>query len=743
MNPIEVCLFKHCLIKHNNITLLSFSERQQSLFAYLLLNAGQPQSRQHLAFLFWPDSSDSQAKTNLRQLLHHLRRTWPDLNRHLHVSSRTVQWNPDIPWTLDTAQFQSALQQAHARTLFSERRDWLEEAVSYYQGDLLLTCYDDWILPFREQLRRQYITTLEMLVQGYESQGDYPAAIRWAEHFLQYDPLCEATYRILMRLHALTDHRASALRVYHTCETVLQRELAVEPSPATRDQYKHLLNITILAAQPAIETPTAHTSPLIGRTLEWTRLREVWDTVQQNQAQCILVQGEAGIGKTRLLEEFIQGVALQGAVTAQACSYAAQGQLVYAPITTWLRSETLRCRLSSLNEIWLTEVSRLLPELVITYPQLTPPLPFTESWQRQKFYEALARAFIHETDRRPLVLVLDDLQWSSEEMLEWLSYLLHFALDQPLLIISALRSGAVDALHPLQAWAAALRAEQRLTELRLHPLGKHDSALLANHIAGRTLPADQLAEVYRETEGNPFFIVESVRAAREQSGKAPTGRVESGNKGVASLPPRVQAVIESRLDQLSPAARDLMEYAAVIGREFSFEVLAQTSDRDEEAIVQSLDELWQRRIVREQGKTAYDFSHDKIREVAYHQISQARRRLLHRRVADALRAVTPGNHPGLSAQLAVHYAQAHMPEQAVDYYQQAAAEAQRVYAAAEVVKLLTQALVWLNMLPADEARDRQELSVRVALSAPLVALTGYNTPAVTAEYQQVLGPVIN
>jgi len=735
---IEIRLLENFFIQQDNTPLTSFSDRQQSLLAYLLLNAGQPQSRQQIAFLFWPASSDQQAKTNLRQLLHHLRQTWPDLEHYLQITARTIQWNPNSSFTLDTEQFQTLLQRAGDAVSLSERCHLLEEALSCYRGDLLPACYDDWIMPVRERLRRQFITAQAALIQTYEAQGEYQSAIRWAEQFLQDDPLHEETYRSLMRLYALTNNRASALRVYHTCQTVLQQELGVEPGPATREQYKRLLNITGPVEQPTIGLPTPHASLLIGRTHEWIILSQIWQTVQRGQAQVVLIHGEAGIGKTRLLEEFTKWATLQGAVIAQTRSYAAQGELVYAPVTAWLRSENLRRRLSSLDEVWLAEVSRLLPELLVEYPQLAPPQPFTESWQRQRFYEALARAIVSESDKRPLLLILDDLQWSGEGMLAWLSYLLQFASQQPLLIIGAIRSGTIDAMHPLQSWVAALRQEQRLTELRLHPLDKKDSASLANHIAGRELPAVQLVNLYRETEGNPFFIVETVRATLEQSGTATLGSVESRMVVAASLPPRVQAVIESRLNQLSSAAAHLAEYAAVIGREFSFDVLAQTSERDEEALVHSLDELWQRRIVREQGKTAYDFSHDKIREVVYNRISQARRRLLHRRVAEALLAVYSENQPGLSAQLAVHYEQAQMPQQAVTYYQQAAEDAQRVYANTEVVKLLTQALNLLKTLPASEDRDIQELSLRVALSAPMVALTGYNTPALMAEYEWVL-----
>lgn len=492
-------------------------------------------------------------------------------------------------------------------------------------------------------------------------------------------------------------------------------------------------------APPPAGLPAPHTPPLIGREQELGSLSRAWKTIRQGRPQAIIVHGEAGIGKTRLLEEFTKWVALQGAVTAHTRSYAAQGQLVYAPVTAWLRSENLRPRISSLEEVWITEVSRLLPELLAEHPQLAPPPPLTGGWQRERFYEALARAVVSDTDQRPLVLVIDDLQWSGGGVLEWLGYLLHFAGNMPLLLIGAVRSGTIDARHPLQTWMAALRQEVLLTELRLHPLSPQDAASLASRIMGKELPVDQSDDLYRETEGNPFFIVETVRAALEQAGGTPTGRVGRTDSIVAtSLPPRVQAVIESRLNQLSTDAGELAEYAAVVGREFTIEVLAQTRKRDEEAFVRSLDELWQRRIVREQGKTTYDFSHDKIREVVYNRISQARRQLLHRRVAEALLAVHPENTSGLSAQLAVHFEQAFMPGQAIACYQQAAEAAQQVYANAEVIRLLRKALDLLNALPAGEDRDIRELSLRVDLSAPLVALSGYNAPVVMDEYQRVL-----
>ena len=739
-NAIAIDLLGTFAVRSDDGTVLNgFSNRQQSLLAYLLLNQHVPQSRQQVAFLFWPESSDRQAKTNLRQLLYHLRQSWPAVDTYIQASVHTLQWNGSAPCAVDVFEFQARLERAAHAPSPAESCRLLEEAVAAYPGDLLPACYDDWIEPLRQELRGQFLIALEKLVADYEMQGSHAAAIRWAEQRLRHDPLHEESYSTLMRLHALLNNRATALRIYQRCVTILREELGVDPSPATREQYKRILNMTAPAVTQTAHAPvSAPTAPLFGRGREWAELHQVWQATQQGQAQIALVYGEAGIGKTRLLEEFARWAGLQGAQVAQTQSYAAQGQLTYAPVTAWLRSDAFFRKLSHLDDVWISEISRLLPELLTEHPTVSPPHPILESWQRERFYEGMARAFVGAADGQLCVLILDDLQWSGAGVLEWFSYLLHFAAQMPLLIVGAVRSGTIDAQHPLQGLVTIWRQEQVLTEIRLHPLGTEDSSRLANHITGSALTAEEVESLYRVTEGNPFFIVETVRAALEQSNQPDLADAHSESIAAVSLPPKVQAMIESRLNQLSTNARELAEYAAVTGREFSFEVLAQAKEQDEEALVHSLDELWQRQIVREQGAFTYDFSHDKIREVVYSRISQARRRLLHRRIAEALLRLQREDATDISAQLARHYEHAHLPEQAIAYYQKAAEVAQRVYANAEVIALLTRALDLLHTLPAGRQRNVQELSLRVALSAPLVALTGYNTPAVTSEYQQVL-----
>ena len=659
--------------------------RLQSLLAYLVLHRDAPQSRRHMAFLLWLDSTETQALTNLRNLLHLLRRALPDADRFLQVDAHTLQWRPDGPFALDVTEFESALARAGRAEQAGDNaalRTALEEAVDLYRGDLLPSCYDDWIRPERERLQQAFIKALEQLIHLLEEQRDYRTAIGHAQRLLRHDALHEAAYRRLMRLHALTGDRASALRAYHTCATVLQRELGMEPSPATREAYERLLQADGLPA-PAPTRPAelVAVSPLVGRDQEWTQLRRAWRAAAVGRTEAaggphfVLVTGESGIGKTRLAEELMQWAKRQGIATAAARCYAAEGELVYAPVAAWLRARPL----PRLAPVWRSEISRLLPELLVEQPDLPRPGPLTEAWQRQRFFEALARAILGGS--QPLLLLIDALQWCDRETLEWLRYLLRSDPQARLLVVGTCRLEEMGEDHPMEPLLQALRQGGQLTEIEPSPLDEAGTAALAAKVAGQELDPDLTACLYRETEGNPLFVVETVRMGLLAGASEPgAGDRETGAVCLPRpLPSRMQAAIEARLAQLSAPAHELVELAATVGRQFNFAVLARASDLDEGTLVRALDELWQRRIVREQGADAYDFSHDKLREVAYAGLSGARQRWLHRRVAQALEEAYAGDLDPVSAQVAAHYERAGQPEQAIPYYQRAAGVARRIY----------------------------------------------------------------
>jgi DNA-binding SARP family transcriptional activator/predicted ATPase len=633
--------------------------RLQSLLTYLLLHRDAPQSRAHLAFQFWPDSTEAQARGNLRTLLHRLRRALPDALPddvpYLDVDAQTIQWHPDAPTSIDVAAFQDALAQASTAEEAGDQvtaRQALERAATLYTGDLLPSCYDDWILPHRERLRQAHLRALERLIRLLEDRREYDTAIAHAQRILRLDPLHEAATRRLMHLHALKGDRTGALRAYHACATTLQRELGVEPSPATQRAYERLLSVET-RPEPT-PSPAAGLIPLVGREEEWAQLQTAWRRAARGP-HFVLILGEAGIGKTRLVEELLHWAARQNIDHAYARCYAAEGDLAYAPVAALLRASPL----PPLDEVWLSEVARLLPEVLTEHPDLPPPQPMAEAWRRWRLFEALAHAMLDTG--LPILLVVDDLQWCSRESLEWLHFLLRFDPRAPLLVVGTCRPEELDEDCPLTQALPTLHRDVRLRELELGPLNEAQTATLASNVADGPLEATETRRLYQETEGNPLFIVETLRSGL-------LAREERPGRDDLTLPPRVQAVFTARLVQLSPQARELVGLAATIGRQFAVPLLQQAGDADEEGLARGLDELWQRRIVRERDLEAYDFSHDKLREAAYGALSPARRRLLHHRVAQALEAIHAHHLDPVSRQVAAHYHRAGLPAQAIPYY---------------------------------------------------------------------------
>jgi len=218
--------------------------RLQSLLAYLALHRGVPQSRSRVAYTLWPDSTDAQAHTNLRNALFKLRVMLPEVERFLFIERQTLCLRPDAHVRLDVIEFEGAMARAEqARCAQDQRgeRQALEAAIQCYQGDLLPGCYDEWILAERDRLQQAYRVGMERLIELLEEEGSAQAAIRVAQRLLRQDPLQEATYCCLMRLYAARGDRGAVWRTYQTCVTVLKRELAIEPGVTTRTTFERLM----------------------------------------------------------------------------------------------------------------------------------------------------------------------------------------------------------------------------------------------------------------------------------------------------------------------------------------------------------------------------------------------------------------------------------------------------------------------------------------------------------------------
>jgi tetratricopeptide (TPR) repeat protein len=335
-----------------------------------------------------------------------------------------------------------------------------------------------------------------------------------------------------------------------------------------------------------------------------------------------------------------------------------------------------------------------------------------DAWQRHRFFEGLARALM--AVGRPLLLVLDNVQWCDQETLAFITFCLGLASGGQLLVAGTLRDDNLDEDPELVEWAVRMRASGLLTELSLGPLEAADTAHLAQAISGQPLTEADADLLHATTGGFPLYVIEAVR-----------GTVDPGS---APLPAGdLAAVLRKRFEQATAAAREVAGLAAAVGTNFSLDLLTEASDLEADVVVGAVDELWRRRIMRE-FLDGYDFSHDMLRETAYDQVSPPKRWLLHRRIAQGLELLHADGTDAVAAQLAEQYARGGRPERALAYYRRAADVAADRFAHAEAIRLDKEALSIVRNMPSGRDRDAKELAVLEAMAAPLSARYGYSSP---------------
>ncbi len=695
---LELRLLGHPTLLLEGKTIVGFSSlRMQRLLAALVLEPDTAVPRSRMAFQLWPESTEAQARTNLRKLLHELRQMLSGAGADLEVDQQRLRWRAAPSSWVDVIAFRDAL----------ERGDD-DAAATTYAGDLLPDCYDDWVIEARDRLRQAAGGALDRLAAAAEDRGDHLATIDHACARLRLEPWWEPAHRHLIRAHGRLGNRAEALRSYHRCAEVLAKELGVEPDPTTRRAYEAVRPSISPAAGATVVAPSS--SSAVGRNVELDRMASVWERATACRSQLLLVTGDAGIGKSRLVDELARSVQSRATV-ARSRAYEAAGRLPWGPVVEWLRSGGLEQARHRLAPSWRAELAVLLPELRAEAG--TAPRHEGDPGGRTQLFDAISHALL--ADDRPVLLVIDDLQWCDLDTIDLIGYLVSTRPSSPVLVAGTVRIDEVADDHPLRRLVTGLQREAAVTQIDLGPLDLAATSDLVRRLTGVEVEPGALERLWRETAGNPLFLVEAVRAGLTEQAAAST-----------SLLPTVKATIGARLARLSPGARALVELTAALGREFTADVVVRASDQEPQQVLDALDELWQRRIVRELG-AGYDFTHDKIREVAYDGISPVRRRRLHWAAAQAL-LDAHGDDPGpLSAHLAAQLEAAGQVGAAVDAHRRAAEHAAAVFGLDEAIASCRRGLALLEQLPPGRDRDEQELELRLALGAPVVALEGYGS----------------
>jgi DNA-binding SARP family transcriptional activator len=621
---LEISLLGPPRVRRAGRTVSFDTRKAMALLAHLALSE-RPRSREALCELLWSGQDPEHARGALRRTLSALRKGIGQ--QWLDTSADSVALRDGGGVEVDVWRFRSLVE-----------NDALAAAAEVFRGELLEGFalrdspeFEAWHLYEADALRRELGTALGRLVAELRERGDYTTGIAHARRWLELDQLHESAHRELIRLYALSGDRAAALAQYRECVRTLSQELGVAPVEETAALFEQVSEgrlVPQLSQEPSPARPEPPSRlPLVGRAEQLASLVEAWRAAGPD-GRLAVIEGEAGIGKTRLGQELMASVAAAGGRVLAARCHDDEAGIPYGPIVELLgeaaRSapEALEAGVSPQR---LADVALLLPDLGSLRDGLPEPVSLTDPGAHARLLEGVAAVLSAAcAGRAPGLLALDDVHAADEASLDVLGYLGRRLRGRPLVLMLGWRSESVPPGHRVRRLATDLARGGAATVVVLSRLDEADVGTLVRAVQPDA-PPELERRVFVESEGLPLFVAEYLAA------------LEAGtDAGGEALPGELRGLLEARLGGLDEIDRQLLETAAVIGRSFELETVRAASGRSDEETADGLDELVARGLVRELGEPGYDFTHDKLRALVYDDIGLARRRLLHRRVAEAL-----------------------------------------------------------------------------------------------------------
>jgi DNA-binding SARP family transcriptional activator/tetratricopeptide (TPR) repeat protein len=687
--PLELTLFGTLAARRDGQPLaLRLPQHAVRLLAYLLLNRDRMQTREHVAFTLFPDDDEADARANVRRKLHLLQRALPKSRDPWIVTTATsVGWNPNAPCRLDIAEFER----------LSASDETLVEADALYGGDLLVDLYDDWIVRERDRLRTLAMNNLLTLVAQAQKRRDYPAAIRYAQRLRVLDPWREDAVRALIALRYEAGDRAGALTEYERFRAGVAAEMGVEPMPETVCVYERVL--AQAETSPASAAPGADRSgategsarrapglPFVSRAREYGALTAAWTAASNGDGRSLLVAGEAGIGKTRLIAEFAAFADSNGARVLRGGTTPFE-LMPYQPFSEALRNALPILRETPIEPLWLAVLATLVPQLHVAFPNLRGLIALDAEPERTRLFEAFEVAVGALAARRPMVLILEDLHWAGSATIGLFEYLARHAPQHRLLIVASYREEEVSRTHPLRALRRHLERERLVSVVALGPLDTAAIGEIVGQLADDDPTQRSAIATYLQaaSDGNPFFLGEVIANDRE-AGYLDDAARRWHRPPTSNEPPRsLTSTLVARLERLPARVRSVAEIAAVIGRAFSAELVREVSGVDERSTLDSIGELIDRRLVREVDAVGTDFafSHQLIQQTVYAQMPSDARIRRHGRVGSVIEDIYGEQIEQYAAEIAAHFDSGCEPEHAAEYYRLAARQALTLYASEE------------------------------------------------------------
>ncbi len=632
MNRLRAHLFGTLRLERGGRLLEPFpTQKSRALCAYLLLFGRRPQLRLRLAGLLWGDMPERRARRALSDALWRLKQV---AGEDLVVEDdRGLRLSPEARLWIDVEEFHRLTRPLRrGEQPEGEALEGLREAVRLYRGDLLEDFYDEWVLAERERCRSLYLGALRVLIRASDEAGRLDEALGYAEQLVRADSLHEEAQRWLMRLYAKAGYPELALEQFRSLERLLDQTLGVRPTEKTRRLARR---IEAEARVREAESPgPAGLLPVVGRLEERRCLVERLHALAHGQGWGALILGEEGIGKSRLAVVALEGARWRGiGVTHQHCR--SPQDAPYAPFLRVLRAMRSR-RWRPVLESRLRPGERQLLERLMSVDEGLHPTYAGHLEPSAAVSRVIARAIASLGLLGPWLLVLEDVHLADEATLAALEALLPLAPREGLgLLLTACHPVPENGQGP-RDWLTRLEAAGLNEVLWLGPLGEEEVGELLAHALGEGKPSPAAVRALtRVSGGNPFFLLELVEDFRRRG-------QGDWQAYLAALPvsPRVQAVVEGRLECLSPQEADLLAQAAILGERVDIEVLEAAADLDREAFLALSGALLRAGILTEKEGTLV-FSHQLTRQVVLTRIREEERRRYHLRAAEALERFVP------------------------------------------------------------------------------------------------------
>jgi len=616
------------------------------LLAYLALFFGRFAPRTRIAGALWPDLPEARARANLSTSLWRLRQALSTQSTDcalVHANEYALGLDTRLcEIDVDVFKHDSVAPGVSIVTLDALAR--ASYAAGLYKGDLLEDWDFEWCSLEREQLRQRYIHTLRSLAEGFERLHRWDLAVQYARRAAEADPSDEPSQRVLIRLLFRTGERISALSQFRRFSQYVRSELGVEPDTETMALVRQIKEASygedatspfdINRAQPGA-------IPFVGRSNEREQIHTLIETAMAGKGGSMLLLGEAGIGKSRTVEWATEEWSARGGLMARGRCIEFNDPVPYQPVLdaiSWVSDIT---DLSQFHSRSTDSLRSALPE-EIAVETIAESKKSDGPWLagKMRYFSLLLERLTEASRRRPILVVVEDLQWADASSVDFLAYLLEHARSMHILLLVTAR--------PLAAKARRSFDSERLSRyctklVRLEPLGLDETAELVRFLLNRSRIAADLAKlIYSETEGNPLFIVETIRLLHQQgSGPIDTAIISKMSTdptspgSISIIPDGVKSAVEQRLKLIDAPALRVAQIGSVLGRSFDEEVLSLVSNAGGNRLSRAIGRLVGAGVF-ERDQSGYRFTHDKIRAVCYLNLPLRVRRVYHARAAAAL-----------------------------------------------------------------------------------------------------------